>query len=166
MRGHQSKKLIEAARVWAAGTSAPADTGGTLEDDQAGFNIVFEPGPDGTDPRTARPIGEAEAQQESAEWQASFTDREDGQYQILPENWLTWLCFLELSDQYELVGTMGGLYYAGMPVERIDRVLAHSAMKKKHRPEAYRMLRDMAMVAKNEMNQKLRQAAASAAAAR
>lgn len=166
MRGHQSKKLIEAARVWAAGASEQSDTGGTLAEDCAGFNIVIEPDPDGTDPRTARPTGEADQQQESAEWQASFTDADDGQYRILPENWLTWLCFLELSDQYELVGTMGGLYYAGMPVERIDRVLAHSAMKKKHRPEAYRMLRDMAMVAKNEMNQKLRQAAASAAAAR
>lgn len=89
-----------------------------------------------------------------AQWQD-----EEGDYLIWPENWATWLAFLELGDQWEMIGAQG-FYYQGIPVERIDRVLARTGMSAEDEQEAYGHLRAMAAVAKPELNRKLREATA------
>jgi hypothetical protein len=59
-------------------------------------------------------------------WQRDWFDPEDGLFCILPENWETFRCFQWLETQWEIVGGMSGNYYNGIPVERIDRVLARA----------------------------------------
>lgn len=112
---------------------------------------MIEVGPGGADPRNTV----VDEDEEENKWQ---WEDEDGDYLIWPENWPTWICFLELADQWEMVGAQG-FYYQGIPVERIDRVLARARMSAEDEHEAYDALRAMAAVAKPQLNKKLREAA-------
>lgn len=92
------------------------------------------------------------------EWNWQWTeDGEDGDFLIWPENWATWICFLELGDQWEMVGAQG-FYYNGLPVDRIDRVLARARMTPDDEHIAWQALKAMAAVAKPVLNEKLREA--------
>jgi hypothetical protein len=90
-------------------------------------------------------------------WQQDWIDPEDGNFCILPENWETFRCFQWLETQWEIVGSMSGNYYNGIPVERIDRVLARANFADAAAETlAWHDLREMESKARAALNAKLK----------
>jgi hypothetical protein len=90
-------------------------------------------------------------------WQRDWIDPADGLFCILPENWETFRCFQWLETQWEIVSGMGGNFYNGIPVDRIDRVLARATFADVDAElTAWHDIRAMEAKAKPQLNSKIK----------
>lgn len=84
-----------------------------------------------------------------------WLDDQDGAFRILPENWDTFLVWLDLADQWDVVAGFASLFFAGLPNERIDRALARRKLTGEAEQIAYEDIKAMAAVAKPILNKGL-----------
>jgi hypothetical protein len=98
------KKLKDAARRWATGGALAIDEENTLA--------------------ALKKFNATPAQLEEVREQFNERRRHEG-FAVWPENWRAFELFLALDDQWDVhMGAMGGVYYQGIDVRRLDSVEA------------------------------------------